>query len=62
MSIPTLSDAELRSLVRWSEEFCDRAQAELDRRERRREQRREAGGELLTAGGITHSYLRGRWE
>ncbi len=45
MSIPHLSNSELRALVRQSETFCDAAQAELDRRERRQDFRHghEAG-------------------
>jgi hypothetical protein len=36
MSITGLSNSELRALVRCSETWCDRAQQELDRRERQR--------------------------
>lgn len=53
MNLRTCSDRELRALVHWSESWCDRAQQELDRRERAHE---FAGG--MTAGRGTL----GRWD
>lgn len=62
MSIASLSDADLRSLVKWSDEFCDRAAAELERRARAREQRQDRDQDAALAGRVTQSFLSGRWD
>ncbi len=56
MNLQTCSDSELRQLVRVSEVFCDRAQAELDRRAARGVSLDFAG--RMTAGRETV----GRWD